>query len=153
MRHTSNVAPARNRFALSTFVHRSEPATKIFTASPLFGATPFVSRWIDTPRTENVEDAWPVTVPVVRDVNVTVHTPDTVPGEAQLSTTSTIVAPPVGVRVTVTTVLSGTNTKPAPSPRFCRTVTVNVWVSWMLFVSIGGTIVIDPSTKIFTASG
>src|SRR6266508_599488 len=152
MRHTWNVAPASRRFALSTFAHPREPAMKTFTASPLFGATPFVSRVIVTPRTANVAEAWPVTVPGVRDVNVTVQAPDTVPGDAQVSTTSAMVAPPLGVRVTVADVPSGAFTNPAPSPRFWRTFTVNVWVSSMLFVSRGGPIVIEPSTNTFTAS-
>ncbi len=152
VRHTVNVAPARNRFALSTFVHRSEPATKTFTASPLFCPTPFVCRKSDTPRTFSVTEACPVTVPVVSDVNVTVHVPPEVPGLAQVSTTFVWTAPFESVRVTVTIVASGTLTNPAPFPEFCFTVTVNVCDSSMLFVSKGGAIRMNASTKIFTAS-
>src|SRR2546427_6231171 len=100
----------------------------------------------------SVTEACPVTVPVVNDVNVTVQIPSEVPGFAHRSTTFVWTAPFESVRVTVTVVPSGTLTNPAPSPEFCFTVTVNVCDSWMLFVSKGGAIPMNASTKTFTAS-
>ena len=152
VRQTSNVAPARNRLALSTFVHRREPATNTFTASPLFCPSPSVWRESDTPRMFNVTDACPVTVPVVSDVNVTVQIPSEVPGFAHRSTTFVWTAPFESVSVTVTIVPSGMMTNPAPSPEFCFTVTVNVCDSSMLSVSKGGAIPMNASTNTFTAS-
>jgi hypothetical protein len=46
-------------------------STNVFTASPEFGATPFVSTGIVRPLIVTVDDACPVTVPPVADVNVT----------------------------------------------------------------------------------
>src|SRR5204862_293932 len=58
--------------------------------------------------------------------------------------------PPASVNVTVGVVPSGTLTKPAPSPVFCFTVTVNVCGSVTRFVPFGP-IVMLASTNVFTA--
>src|SRR6188768_4248371 len=48
-------------------------STNVFTAGPLFGATPFVARLNTTPPIDSVDEALPVTVPPVAEVNVTWH--------------------------------------------------------------------------------
>ena len=50
-------------------------STNVFTASAEFGATPSVETVIDAPLIVSVADAWPVTVPGVKDTNVIVHWP------------------------------------------------------------------------------
>jgi hypothetical protein len=48
-------------------------STNVFTAGPLFGATPFVVSVTDPPASVIVTVAFPVTVPGVFDVNTIVH--------------------------------------------------------------------------------
>ena len=47
--------------------------TNVFTALPLLGATPLVATVNGTPPTVRVEDACPVTLPALLDVNTIVH--------------------------------------------------------------------------------
>jgi len=103
-----------------------DPSTKIFTASPLFGASPSVSTWKVIAPIVKSAAACPVTVPALFEVNVTLHDPAIVPGfEAHVLLETIARAPFVLVRVTVTGVPSGAGFG-AP-PVSWNTVTVKVW--------------------------
>src|SRR5439155_967147 len=120
--------------------------------APMLTVAGSVSRVSDTPPTEKVTDALPVTSPTEFDVNVTVHWPPLVPGLAHVSPVPlrVWVAPFESVNVTVGFVPSGTFTRPAPLPRSRLTVTVNVWSSLTSFVAVGGVMVMLASTNVFT---
>ena len=82
-------------------------STNCFRASPEFCPVASVATWIVTPSRSMSASAWPVTVPAVSDVKLTVQLPLTVPVVAQLSTTSVTAAPFASVSVTSTIVPSG----------------------------------------------
>src|SRR6266508_4868245 len=131
-----------------------DASTNLLTASAEFGETPSVDRVKETPRTSSITDAWPVTSPASFDVKTIVHWPRPL----RLSPASSHVLAPalseedapfesVRVKLTWPTVAG---TKPAPSPEFALTATVNVCSVPTSFAA-EGPIVMDASTKTFVA--
>src|SRR6266498_437626 len=124
------------------------------TSFTAFGETPSVDRVKETPRTSSITDAWPVTSPASFDVKTIVHWPRL----SRLSPASSHVLAPAfneedapfeSVRVKLTwPTIAGT--KPAPSPEFASTATVNVCSVPTSFAA-DGPIVMDASTKTFVA--
>src|SRR2546425_4021389 len=132
-----------------------DASTNLLTASGEFGDTPFVDRVSETPRTSSITDAWPVTSPASFDVKTIVHWPNA----SRLSPASSHVlaaalseedAPFESVRVKLTWP-TGAGTKPAPSPEFALTVTVNVCGVPTSFAA-DGPIAMDASTNTLVAS-
>src|SRR4051812_3420279 len=123
-------------------------STNVLTPRPLFGATPFVERLNTTPPIDSVDDAFPVTVPPVADVNVTEHCP--APFVVRLNGPAGFATAPLPfVSVTLQAVPAGTGTKPLPVS--CSTVTVNVCGAPTSFVAFGA-IEIRAFTQFFVAS-
>src|SRR3954471_258196 len=127
-------------------------STTVFTASDPFGACPSVCTVTGAmPRSDTVLDAWPVTIPVVDDANVTEQCPVASVPLVQVYIDTFAAAPLAFASVTVTGAPAAA-IQPLPSPRFFSTKTLNVCGSPMR-LSPEGVMWIRASTNRLTASG
>jgi hypothetical protein len=124
-------------------------STNVFTAGAEFGAVPFVTT-VKTgePPTDSVDDALPVTMPGVGDVNVIVHCPDALvfaPAVVHVPVGAVCVAPLLSTNVTATCSPTA-GTKPAPA--FLVRVTVKVCDPLIGFVALGAIVIAAQTTVI-----